>query len=92
GKRVQLVSQTTQQLRHNQQNIPRESHTFATWVKHLFQDDQRHTLQGLLDSKHPLTNKDIILVDNVNKMSANDLLSLSEKAGNSNSKVILLNR
>ncbi|MBN8161772.1 hypothetical protein, partial [Vibrio vulnificus] len=41
GKRVQLVSQTTQQLRHNQQNIPRESHTFATWVKHLFQDDQR---------------------------------------------------
>ncbi|HBC3573515.1 TPA: conjugative transfer relaxase/helicase TraI [Vibrio parahaemolyticus] len=92
GKRVQLVSQNTQHHRHNQQNIPRESHTFATWVKHLFQDDQRHTLQGLLDSKHPLTNKDIILVDNANKMSANELLSLSEKAGNSNSKVILLNR
>lgn len=92
GKRVQLVSQNAHSHRQNQQSIARESHTFATWVKHLFQDDQRHTLHSLLHSEHPLTNKDIILVDNANKMSANELMSLSEKAGHTNSKVILLNR
>lgn len=92
GKRVQFVSQNTHSQRQNQRHIARESHTFATWVKHLFQDDQRHTLHGLLHSEHPLTNKDVILVDSANKMSANELIALSEKAGHTNSKVILLNR
>ncbi|WP_244230880.1 hypothetical protein [Vibrio ouci] len=91
GKRVQLISQNALHHRQNQQNILRESRTFATWVKHLFQEDQRHTLYGLLHSALPLTNKDVILVDHANKMSAEELISLTNTATRSNSKVVLLN-
>ncbi|ENM5739403.1 conjugative transfer relaxase/helicase TraI [Vibrio mimicus] len=92
GKRVHLVSQNARDTQHNRQAIPRESHTFATWVKHQFIKDQRHSVYGLLHSDTPLTNQDVLLIDSANKMSASELLTLSDKAKASGSKVIFLNR
>lgn len=92
GKRVHFVSQTARDRQHHSQTIPRESHTFATWVKHQFIEEQRHSVYGLLHSDTPLTNRDVLLVDSANRMSASELLALSDKAKASGSKVILLNR
>ncbi len=92
GKRVHLVSQTAKETQHNRQAVVRESHTFAAWVKHLFVEEQRHSVYGLINNDTPLTNKDVLLVDNANKMSTGELLALSDKAKASGSKLILLNR
>ncbi|MCG9727503.1 conjugative transfer relaxase/helicase TraI [Vibrio brasiliensis] len=92
GKRVHLISQSAKDRQLNQRKIVRDSYTLSTWARHLFHKEQRHTLQGLLHSELPLTNKDILLVDSANKMSADELIALSEKARQTNSKVILLNR
>ncbi|MEZ9292391.1 conjugative transfer relaxase/helicase TraI [Vibrio lentus] len=91
GKRVHLVSQSAKDKHRHSQTIQRESHTVATWVKHRFQEEQRHSVHGLLHSDVPMTNKDILLVDSAHKMSANELIALNEKANESGSKVILLN-
>ncbi len=91
GKRVHLVSQTAKDKQLNTQTIERKSLTAATWIKHLFNPEQRHSLNGFLNSETPMTNKDVLLVDGANKMSANELIALSNKANESGSKVILLN-
>lgn len=91
GKRVHLVSQTAKDKQLHSQTIERKSFTAATWIKHLFNPEQRHSLNGLLNSGTPMTNKDVLLVDGANKMSANELIALSNKANESGSKVILLN-
>ncbi|MGR5488998.1 hypothetical protein, partial [Vibrio alfacsensis] len=65
-------------------------HTVAAWIKHLFTPEQRHSTYSLLHSDTPMTNKDVLLVDSANKMSASELLALSDKANESGSKVILL--
>ncbi len=91
GKRVHLISQSTQDKHHHTQTIERQSHTVATWIKHLFSDEHRHSLHQFLHSDTPMTNKDVLLVDSANKMSARDLLALSTQARKSGSKVILLN-
>lgn len=91
GKRVHLISQNTKDKQLHNQTIERQSHTVATWIKHLFTPEQRHSVHSLLHSDAPMTNKDVLLVDSANKMSANELLALSDKANASGSKVILLN-
>lgn len=91
GKRVQLVSQNAQHRQLNQRNVTRDSQTLSTWVKHLFEKERRHTLQGLLHSTYPLTNKDVLLIDCANKMSADELISVSNQAKRANCKVIFLN-
>ncbi|MGR5527504.1 conjugative transfer relaxase/helicase TraI [Vibrio maritimus] len=91
GKRVHLISQNAKDKQHHGQSIERNSRTVATWVKHLFTPEQRHSTYSLLHSDTPMTNKDVLLVDSANKMSASELLALSDKANESGSKVILLN-
>ena len=91
GKRVHLVSQNAKDKHHHTNSIVRESHSVAAWIKHTFTQEQRHSVYGLLNADVPLTNKDVLLIDSAHKMSANELLSLSEKAKQSGSKVILLN-
>ncbi|MFA0041878.1 relaxase domain-containing protein, partial [Vibrio sp. 10N.261.51.A1] len=91
GKRVHLISQNAKDKQRHSQTIERESHTMATWIKHLFTPEQRHSAHSLLHSDTPMTNKDVLLVDSANKMSANELIALSQKANESGSKLILLN-
>lgn len=91
-KRVQWIAQTSQQHRINQQRIMSESTTLSAWVRRLFPDDRRHTLGRVLNGDYPLTNQDILLVDQANQMSAAALLALTEKANQAHCKVILLNR
>jgi len=91
GKRVHLVSQNAKDKHHHTNAVVRESHSVAAWIKHTFTQEQRHSVYGLLNADVPLTNKDVLLVDSAHKMSANELLSLSEQAKQSGSKVILLN-
>ncbi|MGX9523109.1 conjugative transfer relaxase/helicase TraI [Vibrio mediterranei] len=92
GKRVHLVSQHTKDKQRHDQQVQRESRTFATWVKHHFTPEQRHTRFGLLQGDTPLTNKDILLIDDAQTLSADELIALTEKAQQSNSKVVMLNR
>ncbi|MFM2623537.1 conjugative transfer relaxase/helicase TraI [Vibrio owensii] len=91
GKRVHLISQSAKDKQRHSQTIERQSHTVGAWVKHLFTPEQRHSVYGLLHSDAPMTNKDVLLVDSANKMSASELTALSEKAKASGSKLILLN-
>ncbi|MFA0072119.1 conjugative transfer relaxase/helicase TraI [Vibrio cyclitrophicus] len=91
GKRVHLISQSAKDKQLHSQTIERQSHTVATWIKHLFTPEQRHSVHSLLHSDAPMTNKDVLLVDSANKMSASELLTLSDKANASGSKLILLN-
>ncbi|WP_104026904.1 conjugative transfer relaxase/helicase TraI [Vibrio jasicida] len=92
GKRVHLVSQTAKEQRQGSETIQRESHTVSAWVKELFEKDNRHSLRGFLNTGASMTNKDVILVDNANKMSANELIAMTSKANESGSKLVLLNR
>ncbi|HAS6641161.1 conjugative transfer relaxase/helicase TraI (plasmid) [Vibrio parahaemolyticus] len=91
GKRVHLISQSAKDKQLHSQTIERQSHTVATWVKYLFTPEQRHSVHSLLHSDAPMTNKDVLLVDSANKMSASELIALSDKANESGSKLILLN-
>ncbi|MEZ8862535.1 conjugative transfer relaxase/helicase TraI [Vibrio sp. 10N.247.311.51] len=92
GKRVQFVSQSAKASLQSKIAIQRESHTLKAWISQIFQPEQRHSLQGILHSKSELTNKDVLLIDDANKMSANELITLTEKAKQTGSKVMLLNR
>ncbi|MGR4021735.1 ssDNA-binding domain-containing protein, partial [Vibrio harveyi] len=92
GKRVQFVSQSTKAKAEGMESLQRQSKTLGAWIANAFSPEQRHTTHSLLQSDTPLTNKDVLLIDDANKMSANELLALTDKAKQSNSKVVLLNR
>ncbi|HAS6021742.1 TPA: conjugative transfer relaxase/helicase TraI [Vibrio vulnificus] len=92
GKRVQLVSQSAKTKAEGIESVQRKSQTFGAWIANVFSPEQRHTTHSLLQSDIPLTNKDVLLIDDANKMSANELLALTDKAKQSNSKVVMLNR
>ncbi|MEZ9966986.1 conjugative transfer relaxase/helicase TraI, partial [Vibrio splendidus] len=92
GKRVQLVSQSVKAKADSMESVQRKSQTLSAWVGQLFSEEQRHTTHSLLQSDTPLTNKDVLLIDDANKMSANELLALTDKAKQSSSKVVMLNR
>ncbi|MFA0120296.1 MobF family relaxase, partial [Vibrio sp. 10N.261.48.A2] len=92
GKRVQLVSQSVKAKTEGMESVQRKSQTLSAWVGQLFSAEQRHTTHSLLQSDTPLTNKDVLLIDDANKMSANELLALTDKAKQSSSKVVMLNR
>ncbi|SON51621.1 conjugative transfer relaxase/helicase TraI [Vibrio tapetis] len=92
GKRVQFVSQTAKAKSEGVENIQRHSHTLGAWIAHHFSPEQRHTTQSLLQGATPFTNKDILLIDDANKMSAKELMSLTNQAKQSNTKVVMLNR
>ncbi|HDY8043869.1 TPA: conjugative transfer relaxase/helicase TraI [Vibrio vulnificus] len=92
GKRVQLVSQSAKTKAEGIESVQRKSQTLEAWIANAFSPEQRHTTHSLLQSDIPLTNKDVLLIDDANKMSANELLALTDKAKQSNSKVVMLNR
>ncbi|MDA0126362.1 conjugative transfer relaxase/helicase TraI, partial [Vibrio sp. MM46] len=92
GKRVQFVSQSTKAKAEGMESLQRQSKTLGVWIANVFSPEQRHTTYSLLQSDTPLTNKDVLLIDDANKMSANELLALTDKAKQSNSKVVMLNR
>ncbi|MGF1815466.1 conjugative transfer relaxase/helicase TraI [Vibrio splendidus] len=92
GKRVQLVSQSVKAKTEGMESVQRKSQTLSAWVGQLFSPEQRHTTHSLLQSDTLLTNKDVLLIDDANKMSANELLALTDKAKQSSSKVVMLNR
>ncbi|MEZ8082798.1 conjugative transfer relaxase/helicase TraI [Enterovibrio norvegicus] len=91
GKRVHLISQNAKDKQYHEQTIERQSHTVSAWIKHLFTPEQRHSVLSFLHADDPMTNKDVLLVDSANKMSADDLIALTARANESGSKVILLN-
>ncbi|HDY7993016.1 TPA: conjugative transfer relaxase/helicase TraI, partial [Vibrio vulnificus] len=92
GKRVQFVSQSAKTKAEGIESVQRKSQTLGAWIANAFSPEQRHTTHSLLQSDLPLTNKDVLLIDDANKMSANELLALTDKAKQSNSKVVMLNR
>ncbi|MGR2870033.1 conjugative transfer relaxase/helicase TraI [Vibrio vulnificus] len=92
GKRVQFVSQSAKTKAEGMENVQRKSQTLGAWIANAFSPEQRHTTHSLLQSDVPLTNKDVLLIDDANKMSANELLALTDKVKQSNSKVVMLNR
>ncbi|PHN85730.1 conjugative transfer relaxase/helicase TraI [Vibrio splendidus] len=92
GKRVQLVSQSAKTKAEGMENVQRKSQTLSAWIAHTFSPEQRHTTHSLLQNDTPLTNKDVLLIDDANKMSAKELLALTDKAKQSSSKVVMLNR
>ncbi|CAK3303595.1 Conjugative transfer relaxase/helicase TraI [Vibrio crassostreae] len=92
GKRVQFVSQSAKTKSEGMESLQRQSKTLGAWIANTFSPEQRHTTHSLLQSDTPLTNKDVLLIDDANKMSANELLALTDKAKQSSSKVVMLNR
>ncbi|WP_139137325.1 hypothetical protein, partial [Vibrio tasmaniensis] len=80
GKRVQFVSQSAKTKAEGMESLQRQSKTLDAWIANTFSPEQRHTTHSLLQSDTPLTNKDVLLIDDANKMSANELLALTDKA------------
>ncbi|HDY7968234.1 TPA: conjugative relaxase, partial [Vibrio vulnificus] len=72
GKRVQFVSQSAKTKAEGMENVQRKSQTLGAWIANVFSPEQRHTTHSLLQSDIPLTNKDVLLIDDANKMSANE--------------------
>ncbi|MDN3686170.1 hypothetical protein QW180_31520 [Vibrio sinaloensis] len=76
-----------------QKNIQRHDHSLKAWVDNIFlPPEQRHSVHSLINGHQPFTNKDVIIIDDANKMSAKELIAVADKAKQSNSKVMLLNR
>lgn len=91
GKRVHLVSQNSKEQHDAQKHTRREAYTVAAWVKQLFTEERRTTVQGLLHNAPHMTNRDVLIVDNANKMNAKELIALTELAKSNHTKVVFLN-
>ncbi|MEZ9698817.1 conjugative transfer relaxase/helicase TraI [Vibrio sp. 10N.261.46.E12] len=91
GKRVHLVSQNSKEQHDAQKHTRREAYTVAAWVKQLFTEERRTTVQGLLHNGPHMTNRDVLIVDNANKMNAKELIALTELAKSNHTKVVFLN-
>ncbi|MDC5841099.1 conjugative transfer relaxase/helicase TraI [Vibrio europaeus] len=91
-KRVHLVSPNAADRKRGEKNVTAQNHRVSDWVRNYFNSTQHHHLHGFLSGETPFTNKDVILIDNAQKLSANDLLAITEQAQKSNSKTVFLNR
>ncbi|MDC5870574.1 conjugative transfer relaxase/helicase TraI [Vibrio europaeus] len=91
-KRVHLVSPNNADRKRGEKNVIAQNHRVSDWVRNYFNATQHHHLQAFLSGDTPFTNKDVILIDNAHKLSANDLLAITEQAQQSNTKMVFLNR
>lgn len=91
-KRVHLVSPNNTDRKRSERNITAQNNRITDWIRNYFNPTQHHHLQGFLSGDTPFTNKDIILLNDAQKFSANELLSITEQAKKSNTKMIFLNR
>lgn len=93
GKRVHIISANANDKAKSSELVKTQAHTFSQWISNLFKSENRHTTFSFLNDKTTEhTNRDLWLVDSANKLSAQEILSLAEKAKESNSKVVFLNR
>ncbi|MDC5808794.1 conjugative transfer relaxase/helicase TraI [Vibrio europaeus] len=91
-KRVHLVSSNSADRKRGEKNVIAQNHRVSDWVRNYFNSTQHHHLQAFLSGDTPFTNKDVILIDNAHKLSATDLLAITEQAQKSNTKMVFLNR
>lgn len=91
-KRIHLVSPSAIDKKRNENNLNAQHHRVSDWVRNYFNPTQHHHLHAFLTGDTPFTNKDIVMVDNAQKLSANELLSLTKRAQQSNMKMVFLNR
>ncbi|ARC95084.1 conjugative transfer relaxase/helicase TraI (plasmid) [Vibrio coralliilyticus] len=92
SRRIHIVSPTAVDKKQSDNQVAQKSHSIAEWIKNQFNPDHRHHLMGFLKADLPLTNKDVLLIDSAQKLSAPEITALSEKAKSSQSKIIFLNR
>ncbi|GLO64173.1 conjugal transfer protein TraI [Vibrio sp. MACH09] len=91
-KRVHLVSPSSSDQSHSKKHVKAQNYRVSDWIRNYFNSSQHHHLHAFLSGEPSLTNKDIVLIDNAQKLSANELLSLTKQAQNSNTKMVFLNR
>ena len=90
GKHVHIVTpdQKTEQL--TQKSVIRDSSTVLKWISNHFKPSYTHTLTNF-NKNVTNTNRDLIVVENANKLGVSELQTLITQAQNGNSKVVLLN-
>ncbi len=90
-RRVHYLNPTARDTQ--QSEVSRPHFTLTQWVKNAFRPDFRHTAHRFLDDQHTTyTQRDIILVDQANKLGIDEITGIIDKAQQSQSKVIFLNR
>ncbi|WP_394230796.1 conjugative transfer relaxase/helicase TraI [Shewanella colwelliana] len=90
GKHIHIVTPDTKTAMQTKQTVQRDSSTLVKWIKNHFKPSHTHTLSQFTQAANN-TNRDIIVVENANKLGVNELNSLLSQAKQGNSKVVLLN-
>ncbi|ADT96679.1 conjugative transfer relaxase/helicase TraI [Shewanella baltica] len=90
GKRIHIITPDMKSKLHTSERVQRDSSTIGKWIMNHFKPDHTHTLSSFTKTANN-TNRDILVVENANKLGLNDFNALLAQAKAGNSKVILLN-
>jgi len=90
GKHVHIVTPDTKTAALTKNTVQRDSSTLVKWIKNHFKPSHTHTLSQFIQAANN-TNRDVIVVENANKLGVSELNSLLSQAKQGNSKVVLLN-
>ncbi|MCG9966026.1 conjugative transfer relaxase/helicase TraI [Shewanella cutis] len=90
GKRIHIITPDLQTKQQTSERVQRDSSTVVKWIMNHFKPDHTHTLNSFIKDAHN-TNRDILVVENANKLGLNDIQALVDQAKAGNSKLILLN-
>lgn len=90
GKRIHIITPDMKSKLQTSERVQRDSSTIGKWIMNHFKPDHTHTLSSFTQSANN-TNRDILVVENANKLGLNEVNALLAQAKAGNSKVILLN-
>ncbi|MCT7948167.1 AAA family ATPase, partial [Shewanella septentrionalis] len=90
GKRIHIITPDMKSKLQTSERVQRDSSTVVKWIMNHFKPDHTHTLSSFTKTANN-TNRDILVVENANKLGLNDFNALLAQAKAGNSKVILLN-
>lgn len=90
GKRIHIITPDMKTKLHTSEHVQRDSSTVVKWVMNHFKPDHTHTLSSFTKDANN-TNRDVLVVENANKLGLNDVNALITQAKAGNSKLIFLN-
>lgn len=90
GKHVHIVTPDQNTEQQTQKAVSRDSSSIVKWIANHFKPSYTHTLANF-NNNVTNTNRDLIVVENANKLGTSELQTLITQAQQGNSKLVLLN-
>lgn len=92
GSRVHFITPDSKSLRETKQDAKHQSFNPLQWVTNIFREESVSNINAFIKNKDSLyTPKDMWVVENANKLSVDQLQSITDKAKATKSKVVYLN-